>query len=62
MAYGLAVASPVVAVEIVDWELFRKLGGEYRVSAVPKTFINHGNPFTGTESERSIFERVLREQ
>ena len=58
----MAIANEHVSAEIIDWEDFKKLGRKYRVSAVPKTFINHRNPFAGTLPEISIIERVMGEQ
>lgn len=62
MAYGMAIASENVTAEIVDWEDFRNLGRELRVSTVPKTFINRDNPFAGTLPEAAILEKVIAGQ
>ena len=56
----MAIASDRVSAEIVDWEEFRKLGRRHRVTAVPKTFFNYGDPVTGAAPEPSILEKVLQ--
>lgn len=58
----MAIASENVSAEIIDWEDFKKLGREYRVSSVPKTFINYRKPFVGTLPELSILEKIMEEQ
>ena len=62
MAYGMAIANKDVTAEIFDWEDFKELGRKYRVSTVPKTFINYRKPFAGTLPELSILERVIEGQ
>ncbi len=62
VAYGMAIASEHVSAEIIDWEDFKKVGRKYRVSTVPKTFINYRKPFAGTLPELSILERVMEDQ
>jgi hypothetical protein len=62
VAYGMAITNENVSAEIVDWEEFKKLGREYRVRAIPKTFINYRKPFVGTAPEPSILERVMEAQ
>jgi hypothetical protein len=62
VAYGMAIASENVSAEIIDWEDFKKLGREHRVSTVPKTFINYRKPFVGTLPELSILEKIMEEQ
>ena len=58
----MAIASVNVSAEIIDWDDFKKLGRQYRVSTVPKTFINYREPFSGTAPELSILERVIEGQ
>ena len=60
MAYGMAIGSEQVTAEIVDWNIFKKMGRKHRVATVPKTFINYGDAFSGTAPEASILERVLK--
>ena len=62
VAYGMAIGSEHVTAEIIDWNIFRKIGRKLRVSTVPKTFINYGDAFSGTAPELSILERVLKGQ
>lgn len=58
----MAIASGRVTTEIVDWEDFKKFGRELRVSSVPKTFINYGDPFSGVLPEVDFLERVVKGQ
>ena len=54
----MAIANEYITAEIIDWEDFRKLGRELRVSTVPKTFINYDNSFAGTLPEADILRKV----
>ena len=56
----MAIGSDKIDAEIVDWDEFRAYASTLKVSAVPKTFINHGESFVGTEKEESILERVQK--
>ena len=58
----MAIANGMVRAEIIDWEEFRKLGREFRVATVPKTFVNYREPFAGVAPELSILERVMEGQ
>lgn len=60
MAYGMAIESEKVSAEVVDWDEFRTFSKTHKVSAVPKTFINYGESFVGTETEDAILTRVLK--
>lgn len=56
----MAIGSDMVRVEVIDWNDFRSYSSTHKVSAVPKTFINFGESFVGTETEASILGRVQR--
>jgi len=58
----MAIANEYITAEIIDWEDFRKLGRELRVSTVPKTFINHDESFAGTLPEADFLEKVTAGQ
>ena len=58
----MAIASKEVTAEIVDWEDFKGLGRELKVSTVPKTFINRTDSFTGTLPEGDFLQKVLAGQ
>ncbi len=56
------MASKEVTAEIVDWEDFKKLGRELKVSTVPKTFVNGVPSFAGTLPEGEFLQKVLAGQ
>jgi hypothetical protein len=56
----MAIGSEMVNAEVYDWDEFRSYSSTHKVSAVPKTFINYGESFVGTETETSILDRVQK--
>jgi len=59
LAHKLAIASDLIAANMVSAGEFPHLVNKYRLMAVPKTVINEEIQFEGTQPETTLVAKVL---